>query len=64
MVSAPQHDAHVRELRKLQRDVERNRVHRARYRLEDNNYDGRPRVDKLSHVEDDPLLQTLKRGKR
>jgi len=57
-----QHDAHVRALRELQHEVERNR--RARYRSEDNNHDGRPRVDKGTYDNSDPLLEALKEGKR
>ena len=57
-----QYDAHVRAFRELQRQVERDR--RARYRREDNNHDGRPRVDKHSYADDDPLLEALKEGKR
>ena len=65
-----QYDAHMRDLRKLQKQVEHARrieaeqVRRARYRREDNNHDGRPAVDKLCHRSDDPLLDALREGKR
>ena len=65
-----QYDAHMRDLRKLQKQVEHARgieaeqARRARYRREDNNHDGRPAVDKLSGHSDDPLLEMLKEGKR
>jgi hypothetical protein len=62
MATLKQHDAHVRDLRELQTEVERKR--RARYRIEQNHQDGRPAVDRLSHTGDDPLLETLKGGAR
>ena len=65
-----QYDAHVHDLRQLQKKVEADRKlevdreRRKRYRLENNNHDGRPAVDKLSAHSDDPLLEILKEGKR
>ena len=70
VTSRKQYDAHVRDLRQLQKKVEADRKlvldreRRKRYRLENNNHDGRPAVDKLSHHYDDPLLEILKEGKR
>jgi hypothetical protein len=64
-VSNRQHDAHVRDLRELQKEIERE--HRARYRREDNNHDGRPHVRVEAwkkNRDDDPLLKLLKEGKR
>jgi hypothetical protein len=62
MATLKQYDAHVRDLRELQKEVERHR--RARYRIEQNHQDGRPSVDRLSHCNDDPLLEMLKEGRR
>ena len=73
MTARKQHDAHMRDLRELRKQVERarreaaaqsERARRARYRCEDNNHDGRPAVDKLPHRSDDPLLAALREGKR
>jgi len=50
-----QYDAHVRELRKLQKEVERLRVIRGR--IESNSSNGRPRVDRTEGY--DPLLDKL-----
>ena len=60
----PQYDAHVRALRELQQRIERARERGARYRIENNNIDGRPRVDRLGD-DYDPLLDALirKHGK-
>jgi hypothetical protein len=35
-----------------------------RWRYQQDNGDGRPAVDQLSHTGDDPLLEALKEGKR
>jgi hypothetical protein len=35
-----------------------------RWRYQQDNGDGRPAVDKLTHGGDDPLLEALKEGKR
>jgi hypothetical protein len=64
-VSERQHDAHVRNLRELQKEIERKR--RARYRVEQNHADGRPDVRHEAWKKDrdeDPLLEALKEGKR
>jgi hypothetical protein len=63
-MNTQQYDAHVRDLRELQKKVERAR--RARYRKEQNHADGRPCVDRLSRFGGgkDPLLDVLKEGKR
>ena len=51
-----QTEAEIEILRQLEQQ------RRARYRLDDNGGDGRPRVDKLRG--DDPLLEAFKGGKR
>jgi len=58
-LTSPQHDQHVHDLRRLQKEVER--LRRARYRREQDHGDGRPRVN---HKGEDTLLELLKEGKR
>ena len=48
----------------IERAIKHQLEQQRRYRLEADQSDGRPKVDRLSHTSDDPLLQALKEGKR